>query len=84
MCRKEQNDEREEKRSSYNYDDDFDIDFDNDTFDESQINNIASIFITATISSLTVGGKAIGKKIAIKHSEDIIFMVGKFLNKIRF
>lgn len=47
-------------------------------------NNIASVFITATISSLTVGGKAIGKKIAIKHSEDIIFMVGKFLNKIKF
>ena len=47
-------------------------------------NNIAAIFITALISSLTVGGKAIGKKIAIKYSENIIFMVGKFLNKIRF
>ena len=45
-------------------------------------NIIASILITASLSSLTVGGKAIGKKFAIKHSEDIIFMVGKLLNKI--
>ena len=45
----EENDEREENKSSYKYDDDFDIDFDNDTFDESQLNNIASIL---TISEL--------------------------------
>lgn len=47
-------------------------------------NDIAFVFVTATISSLTVGGKALGKKIAIKHCEDIIFMVGKILNKIKF
>ena len=45
-------------------------------------NKTALIFVTAIISSLTVGGKAIGKKIAIKHSEDIIFIVGKIINKL--
>lgn len=47
-------------------------------------NNLwCSVFITATLSSLTVGGKAIGKKIAIKHSDNIVFVVGKTLNKFR-
>lgn len=43
---------------------------------------LMAIFITAIVSSLTVGGKAIGKKIAIKKSEDIVFMVGKVLSKV--
>lgn len=47
-------------------------------------NNIwCSIFITATVSSLTVGGKAIGKKIAINRCEDILFFVGKTFHKLR-
>lgn len=46
-------------------------------------NLIASILVTACLSSVTVGGKAIGKKIAIKRCENIIFMVGKILNKIK-
>ncbi len=41
-----------------------------------------AIFLTAIVSSLTVGGKAISKKIAIEHSEDIVFIVGKILSKI--
>lgn len=45
-------------------------------------NNWALIFLTAVVSSLTVGGKAIGKKVAIKHSDDIVFIVGKILNKL--
>ena len=45
---------------------------------------LMAIIITALVSSLTVGGKAIGKKIAIKHCEDITFMVGKLLSKITF
>ena len=45
-------------------------------------NLIVSVLVTACLSSITVGGKAIGKKIAIKHCEKIIFMVGKILNKI--
>lgn len=45
-------------------------------------NQLASIIITACISSLTVGGKAIGKRIAIKHCESIVFATGKLLNKL--
>ena len=40
---------------------------------------LMAIFLTAIVSSLTVGGKAIGKKIAIKKSENIVFFVGKVL-----
>lgn len=45
---------------------------------------IMAIILTAVVSSLTVGGKAIGKKIAIDKCESIVFMVGKFLSKIGF
>ena len=45
---------------------------------------IMSILLTAIVSSLTVGGKAIGKMIAIKRCEDITFLVGKFLSKLPF
>ena len=45
---------------------------------------IMAVLLTAIVSSLTVGGKAIGKKIAIDHAEDIVFIVGKFLNKVTF
>lgn len=41
---------------------------------------ILSIFVTALIASLTVGGKALGKEIAIKNSEQIIFHFAKVLN----
>lgn len=43
---------------------------------------LMAIFLTAIVSSFTVGGKAIGKKIAIEHAEDITFIVGKILSKI--
>ena len=38
-----------------------------------------AIILTAIVSSLTVGGKAIGKKIAIKKAENIVFFVGRIL-----
>lgn len=38
---------------------------------------LSTIIVTATISSLTVGGKAIGKTIAIKKADKIIFRVAK-------
>lgn len=40
------------------------------------IESIIQILIISLIASLTVGGKAIGKKIAIKNSRDIVFKVG--------
>lgn len=42
---------------------------------------MTAILLTAIVSSLTVGGKAIGKKIAIEHCEDITFRIGKILSK---
>lgn len=41
---------------------------------------ILNIFITALIASLTVGGKAFGKEIAISNSEKIIFNFAKVLS----
>lgn len=38
---------------------------------------LSTIIVTAIISSLTVGGKAIGKTIAIKKSDNIIYTVAK-------
>ncbi len=42
-------------------------------------NNItlASIIVSSIISSLTVGGKAIFKQVAIKNCDNIVFIVGK-------
>lgn len=45
---------------------------------------ISTILITAIISSLTVGGKAIFKTIATKNSDKIIFLVGKVINFLKF
>ena len=41
--------------------------------------NIGSIILTSLIAALTVGGKAMGKTLAIRYSKDIIFAVGKLL-----
>ena len=50
----------------------------------SQVTNIEQIYTTLTISSLisslTVGGKAIGKKYAVNKSDIIIEKVGKLLS----
>lgn len=46
-----------------------------DGFDLSIV--ISTIIVTAIISSLTVGGKSIGKTIAIKKADNIIFRVAK-------
>ena len=39
---------------------------------------ISSLIVSSLISSMTVGGKAICKKIAIKNCESIVFIVGRF------
>lgn len=47
-------------------------------------NEIKEIFIfsvvSACIAALTVGGKAVGKKIAIKNANSIVFFVGKIIS----
>ena len=41
---------------------------------------ISSIIVSSVISSLTVGGKAIFKRVAIKKCDEIVFIVGKIKN----
>jgi len=45
---------------------------------------IIDIILTAIVSSLTVGFKAVFKKIAIKYSDNIVFLVGKFISKFKY
>ncbi len=44
-------------------------------------NTLSALLISAIISSIMVGGKAIGKNIAVKKSDEIIFIVGKIMSK---
>ena len=39
-----------------------------------------SIFASALVSALTVGGKALGKTIAMQRSKDIVYFVGRFIS----
>ncbi|HZK18717.1 MAG TPA: hypothetical protein VFD15_05320, partial [Clostridia bacterium] len=41
-----------------------------------------TILVTATIAALTVGGKAFGKKTAVTHANEIIFLAGKVLFRV--
>lgn len=38
-----------------------------------------SVYLSGFVASITVGGKAIGKEIALKKSKEIVFFVGKIL-----
>lgn len=44
-------------------------------FDQLMLN----VFLTALIAALTVGGKAAGKKIALTHSNKVVFLAGRLL-----
>ena len=44
---------------------------------------LTSLIVTALISSLTVGGKALGKTLAINQCNQIVFYIGKFLALFR-
>ena len=41
---------------------------------------ITTLVISSLISSLTVGGKAIGKRYAIKNADEIVHNVGKIVS----
>ena len=43
-------------------------------------NTLASIIITALISGITIGGKALGKSTAIKQSTKVVTAAAKFLS----
>ena len=44
------------------------------------IEMIFTIFFSAVVACLTIGGKAFGKTIALKRSKDILLLVGVFLS----
>lgn len=43
-------------------------------------NVLLSVAITALISGLTIGGKAMGKAVALKKSTQVVYMTGRFLH----
>ena len=44
---------------------------------------LMALIVSSIISSIMVGGKAIGKNIAVRKSDRIIFKVGRLLNKTK-
>jgi hypothetical protein len=46
----------------------------------SQIGDLLSgIGVSSLIAAMTVGGKAVGKKIAVRHSHEVVFALGRVL-----
>ncbi len=45
---------------------------------------ITSLFVTGAVSALTVGGKALGKTLAINQCNQFVFYIGKFLALFSF
>lgn len=43
---------------------------------------VASIVLTAIIAGITVGGKAIGKEIALRHANFIVYQIGRMLTMV--
>lgn len=41
---------------------------------------LVSVGVTALISGLTIGGKALGKTVAIRNSTQVVYWVGRFLH----
>ena len=41
---------------------------------------LLSVGVTALISGLTIGGKALGKTFAIRKSTQVVFLAGRFLH----
>lgn len=46
--------------------------------------SIVTIIFSALVASVTVGGKAIEKSIVMKHSDSVIFAVGKIIHYLSF
>lgn len=47
-------------------------------------NFLLTLLITATVAALTVGGKAMGKSIAIKHSNSIVYFAARVISVFNF
>ena len=44
---------------------------------------LISIAVTALISGLTIGGKAVGKRLALNHSTDVVYRTAKAMRFLR-
>ena len=42
-----------------------------------------NIILTASVAALTVGGKALGKSIAINRSTEVILIVGRLITRLK-
>ncbi len=51
-------------------------------FDSDRIELMAGIFLSGVIAAVTVGGKAIGKEIAIRHSNAIVYRIGVLMSMV--
>lgn len=45
---------------------------------------LLSLIVTASVAALTVGGKAMGKTIAIRHSNTIVYIASRILSVLTF
>ena len=52
------------------------------SFDTESI--LISIAVTALISGLTIGGKAVGKRYAMLRSKEVVYFAGRVLHLLRF
>lgn len=41
---------------------------------------LLSVAVTALVSGLTIGGKALGKTVALNKSTSVVYWVGRFLH----
>ncbi|MEI6132485.1 MAG: CNNM domain-containing protein [Bacillota bacterium] len=48
--------------------------------DNIVLSTVAALCVTGIIASITIGGKAVGKTIAIKYANNIVFDTAKFLS----
>jgi hypothetical protein len=40
------------------------------------------MLLTAVIAALTVGGKALGKRIALTYAEEVVYIAGRFMHGV--
>lgn len=50
---------------------------------KSSRDTILSIILASLVASITVGGKAIGKEIALRKPNSIVYMLGKIMHKLK-
>ncbi len=53
------------------------------TLDSGSMITLATILLTAIVAGITVGGKAIGKELALRHANYIVYQIGRIIMIIR-